>query len=229
MPFTARQYGRAGRHSWSRLPWIPGNLCRVGQSPVLELEAFILAAWPWMACKPSPKECKSIFINKIQLSASVLGRTFLDGLSVHINGTSPVSSSLFLFLAPGQTSTISFGILYTLAKPHLGFPGDTVVKKQLPVQETQEMWVWSLGQEDPLEKEVATHSSILARTINSMDREAWWATVYGVTVRQDWATNTFTLVSLSLVFFLLKLTLDSCKNCVQIKIIANTIGSMIIH
>ena len=26
----------------------------------------------------------------------------------------------------------------------------------------QETWVWSLGQEDPLEKEIATHSSILA-------------------------------------------------------------------
>ena len=26
----------------------------------------------------------------------------------------------------------------------------------------QEMWVWSLGQEYPLEKEMATHSSILA-------------------------------------------------------------------
>ena len=26
----------------------------------------------------------------------------------------------------------------------------------------QEMQVWSLGQEDPLEKEMATHSSILA-------------------------------------------------------------------
>ena len=26
----------------------------------------------------------------------------------------------------------------------------------------QEPWVWSLGQEDPLEKEMATHSSILA-------------------------------------------------------------------
>ena len=26
----------------------------------------------------------------------------------------------------------------------------------------QEMWVQSLGQEDPLEKEMATHSSILA-------------------------------------------------------------------
>ena len=26
----------------------------------------------------------------------------------------------------------------------------------------QETWVWSLGWEDPLEKEMATHSSILA-------------------------------------------------------------------
>ena len=35
--------------------------------------------------------------------------------------------------------------------------------KNLPgVQETQEARVWSLGQEDHLEKEMATHSSILA-------------------------------------------------------------------
>ena len=32
--------------------------------------------------------------------------------------------------------------------------------KNLPAM--QEMWVQSLGQEDPLEKEVATHSSFLA-------------------------------------------------------------------
>ena len=32
----------------------------------------------------------------------------------------------------------------------------------LPMQEMQEMSVWSLGQEGPLEKEMATHSSILA-------------------------------------------------------------------
>ena len=30
------------------------------------------------------------------------------------------------------------------------------------MQKTQEMWVQSLGQEDPLEKEMATYSSILA-------------------------------------------------------------------
>ena len=32
--------------------------------------------------------------------------------------------------------------------------------KNLPAK--QEMWVQSLGQEDPMEKEIAAHSSILA-------------------------------------------------------------------
>ena len=41
------------------------------------------------------------------------------------------------------------------------FPGDSAVKT-LSMQETREMWVQSLGQEDPLEKEMGTHSSILA-------------------------------------------------------------------
>ena len=36
----------------------------------------------------------------------------------------------------------------------------------------QEIWVGFLGQEDPLEKEMATHSSILAWRIR-MDRGAW--------------------------------------------------------
>ena len=41
--------------------------------------------------------------------------------------------------------------------------------KNLPAM--QETWVRSLGQEDPLEKEMATHSSILAWRI-PMDRGA---------------------------------------------------------
>ena len=41
----------------------------------------------------------------------------------------------------------------------MGFPDGSVVKN-LPAM--QEMWVQSLGQEDPLEKEMAAHSSILA-------------------------------------------------------------------
>ena len=41
-----------------------------------------------------------------------------------------------------------------------------------------EIWVWSLGWEDPLEEDMASLSSIPAWRI-PMDREAWWATVHG--------------------------------------------------
>ena len=52
--------------------------------------------------------------------------------------------------------------------------------KNLPaMQETEEMWVQSLGQEDSLEEGMATHSSILAWKI-PRDRGAWRATVHGV-------------------------------------------------
>ena len=56
--------------------------------------------------------------------------------------------------------------------------GSLVVQmvKNLPVM--WETWVLSLGWEDPLEKGMATHSSILAWMI-PMDRGAWWATVHG--------------------------------------------------
>ena len=37
-----------------------------------------------------------------------------------------------------------------------------MVKNLLPVQETQEVWVRSLDQEDPLEEGMATHSSVLS-------------------------------------------------------------------
>ena len=42
-----------------------------------------------------------------------------------------------------------------------------------------EIQIWSLCQEDPLEKKMTTHSSILAWRI-PMDRGAWQATVHGV-------------------------------------------------
>ena len=48
--------------------------------------------------------------------------------------------------------------------------------KRLPT--IQETWVRSLGWEDLLEKEMATHSSTLAWKI-PMDRGAWQATVHG--------------------------------------------------
>ena len=46
--------------------------------------------------------------------------------------------------------------------------------KNLPVmQETQETWVQSLGWVDPLEREMATHSSILVWRIPRTEEPGW--------------------------------------------------------
>ena len=47
------------------------------------------------------------------------------------------------------------------------------------MQETQEIWVQFLGQEDPLEEGKATHSSVLGLG-NLTGRGAWWAAVQRV-------------------------------------------------
>ena len=59
---------------------------------------------------------------------------------------------------------------------NLDFPVAQTVKSLPAMQETR---VRSLGWEDPLEKEMATHPSILAWRIR-MDRGAWRATAQGV-------------------------------------------------
>ena len=65
----------------------------------------------------------------------------------------------------------------------------TQTVKKLPVM--QGTWVQSLGQGDPLEDHMATHSSILALR-NPTDRGAWQATVHGVAKNQtqlkQWCT-----------------------------------------
>ena len=52
----------------------------------------------------------------------------------------------------------------------------------------QQTRVQSLGRDDPLEKGLATHSSILAWRI-PMDRGAWWATVQRVAKSQTLARD----------------------------------------
>ena len=62
----------------------------------------------------------------------------------------------------------------------MGFPGGALVV-HLPIQKT---WVQSLGWEDPLEKKVAIHSSILVWEI-SWTEEPGRAAVHGVTKESD--------------------------------------------
>ena len=51
-------------------------------------------------------------------------------------------------------------------QPRRGFPGGSAVTNLLAnAGEAQGLWIGSLGQEDPLEEGMATHSSIHAQTI----------------------------------------------------------------
>ena len=84
--------------------------------------------------------------------------------------------------------------------PNVGATSVAQTVKNLPaVWETQETWARSLGQEDPLEKEVATHSSILAWRIPWTEEPGGLQSMESHRARHDWATHTHThTLSLSL-------------------------------
>ena len=67
-----------------------------------------------------------------------------------------------------------------------GLPGGSAVKNLPGMQET---WVQSLDQEDPLEKELATHSSILAWRIHGQRSLAGYIVHGSQRVRHDSATK----------------------------------------
>ena len=73
--------------------------------------------------------------------------------------------------------------------------------------------VLSLSREDPLEKEMATHSSILAWRI-PMDGGAWWATVHGVA--KSW-TQLSDFISL-----IMRVNVQCLILCKQVSVFINT-------
>ena len=80
----------------------------------------------------------------------------------HIN-IKPFLNTLFKFGFPNPDLFLYFILLsliyFIFIKPHQGFPGGSAVKN---LHVMQEMQVWSVSQEDPLEKKMAGHSRILA-------------------------------------------------------------------
>ena len=73
-----------------------------------------------------------------------------------------------------------------------------MVKNLSAVQET---WVLSLSQEDPLEKGMATHFSILAWEIPWTEEPSGVQSMESQRVGHDWVTNMFTLSVLANFFF----------------------------
>ena len=59
----------------------------------------------------------------------------------------------------------------------------------------QETPVWFLGQEDPLEKEMATHSSILAWEISWTEEPGELQSMGLQRVGNDWETNAYAMQS----------------------------------
>ena len=57
----------------------------------------------------------------------------------------------------------------------------------------QKTWVRSLGQEDPLEKEIATHSCILTWRIPWTQESGGLQSMGSQRVGHDWMTNTYTI------------------------------------
>ena len=73
--------------------------------------------------------------------------------------------------------------------PHSGASLVTQMVKNLPA--VQKIWVWSLGQEDPLEKRMTTHSGILAWEIPWTEEYCGLQSTGLQRVGQDWVANTF--------------------------------------
>ena len=67
-----------------------------------------------------------------------------------------------------------------------GFPGSSVVKNLPTMQESQERQVQYLGQEDPLEEGMATHSSILAWRISWTEERGGLQSMGSQRVGHDW-------------------------------------------
>ena len=68
-----------------------------------------------------------------------------------------------------------------------GFLAGSAVKKKKNLSAVQEMQAWSVSQEDPLEEEMATHSSILAWKIPWTEEPGGQQSIESHRVRHDWA------------------------------------------
>ena len=129
--------------------------------------------------------------------------SILDGLSFPSPGylTKPGIKPMYPALTDGSLPLSHLGS-QTLALPVLDFQINGTILcqvlyiylvaqmvKNLPAM--QETWAQSLGQEDPLEKEMATNASISAWRIPWQRSPAGYSP-WGHRVRHNWVTNTFT-------------------------------------
>ena len=107
-------------------------------------------------------------------------------LAAWLKHSNPVAMSNLLIL-PFKTNLTS-----CLISPSRFSAQVALVVKNPPANAGDiEMRVWSLGWEDPLEKEIVTHSSTLAWRILCTEEPRWLQSMGLQRVRRDWGSNTF--------------------------------------
>ena len=92
--------------------------------------------------------------------------------------------------SPGKPQQKSSKQNLTHLKDHIPWSRTSLVAqtvKHLPTM--WEIWVWSLGWEDPLDKEMATHSSTLAWKMPWMEEPGRLQSMGSQRVRHDWVTS----------------------------------------
>ena len=86
-----------------------------------------------------------------------------------------------------KTDNIAMNVLPCYLIPCYMAPLVAQRVKKLPAM--QETWLWCLGQKDPLEKQVATHSSILAWRIPRTEEPGELQSMGSQRVRHNWVTK----------------------------------------
>ena len=127
-------------------------------------------------CKRLLQICIKSFYVYIQL-------IYLCVIPVNSNCTCCYMQSILV--SQGQDTELSFSYICNILYMQ-DFPSRTMVKN-LPTK--QEMWVRSLGWEDPLEQETATHSCILAWEIPWIKEPGGLLSMGLQTIRHDLLTK----------------------------------------
>ena len=139
---------------------------------VMVLDAMILVFWML-----SFKSAFSLSSFTLILSNSLIPLCFV------IRVASSAYLRLLIFLL---AVLIPACVLFNLAFHKDGASGKRIL---LPMQETQEMWVSSLDQEDPLEKKMAIHSNILTWKIPWTEESGGLQSMGLQKVGHDWETK----------------------------------------
>ena len=105
---------------------------------------------------------------------------------------SPTLSAFWLHFSNNIRSVcvcVTFWWFLQYFKPSTGIRASLVVQRLKCLPAMRETWVRSLGPEDPLEKEMATHSSILAWRTPWTEEPGGLQSTGSQRVGHDWATS----------------------------------------